>query len=88
MLQGQDYVALPTVNCPKPQMKLEDNPFRDHKDMLMVVIKPIDDDSIPVETIPDEHDGSDVTKLKRPDLPEEIVAILDEYKMYLQRIYH
>ena len=58
----------------------EDNPFQAHKDMLMVVIKPVDDDSIPVETIPEEHNGSDVNKLKRPGLPEEIIAILDEYK--------
>ena len=47
----------------------EDNPFQAHKDILMVVIKPIDDDSIPVETILEEHHGSDVNKLKRPGLP-------------------
>ena len=37
VLQGQDYVALPIVNCPKPQMRSENNPFMDHKDMLIVV---------------------------------------------------
>ena len=27
VLQGQDYMALPTVNCPKQQVISEDNPF-------------------------------------------------------------
>ena len=47
--------------------------------MLMVVVKPIDDDSFPIETIPEDHEGSDISKLKRPNLPEQIITILDEY---------
>ena len=45
----------------------------------MVVIRPVDDDSVLVETIPEDHEGSDVSKLKRPDLPEQIITVLDEY---------
>ena len=47
--------------------------------MLMVVVKPVDDDSVPVETIPEDQEGSDISKLKRPDLPEQIRALLDKY---------
>ena len=62
VLQEQDYVALPTVSCPRQQnASAEDSPFRGQKEMLMVVIRPVDDDSVPVETIPEDHEGSDVS---------------------------
>ena len=80
VLQGQDYVTLPTVSCPKQRESTSQvSPFKDQKNMLMVVIKPADDDSIPVETIPEDHEGSDVEKLKRQELPAEIIAALEEY---------
>ena len=51
----------------------------------MVVIKPVIDDSVSVETIPEDHEGSDVSKLKRPDLPEQIITVLDEYNEVLAK---
>ena len=81
VLQGQDYISLPTMSCPQPQAAEESpsqvSPFKQQKDMVMVVIRPVDDDVEPVETIPEEHDGSDVEKLKREGLPEQIIAALD-----------
>ena len=62
---------MPTVSCPKePTVQQESssssqiNPFAGKRDMIMVVIRPIDDDAVPVETIPDEHEGTDVESLK------------------------
>ena len=45
----------------------------------MVVIRPVDDESVPVQTIPEDHEGSDVSELKRPDLPEQIITVLNKY---------
>ena len=80
VLQGQDYMVLTTASCPRQQkVSSEDSPFTGQKNMLMVVVKPVDEDDVPVETIPEDQEGSDVNKLKRPDLPEQIIAALDEY---------
>ena len=44
---------------------------------MMVVIRPVDGDVEPVETIPEEHDGSDVENVKREGPLEQFIAALD-----------
>ncbi len=46
----------------------------------MVIIRPEDDTKEAVETIPEEHESSDVDKLKRQGLTEELIKVLEEYQ--------
>ena len=45
----------------------------------MVVIRSVDNNIVLVKMISEDHEGSDVGKLEPPNLPEQIIATLDEH---------
>ena len=66
--------------------RIEEN-VEEQPPYVMVIIQPEDDTKAAVETIPKEHEGSHVAKLKRQELTEEIIKVIDEYQDVSQRIY-
>ena len=52
----------------------------------MVIIQREDDTKAVVETILEEHEGSDVDKLKRQELLDELIKFSMKTEMFLPRI--
>ena len=64
-------LSIPTPKTVRQQVsdRIEEN-VEEQPPYVMVIIRPEDDTKAAVETIPKEHEGSDVDKLKRQELTE------------------
>ena len=72
-------LCIPTPKTVRQQVSDRIEDVEEQPPCAMVIIRPEGDTKAAVETIPKEHEGSNVDKLKRQELTKEITKVIDEY---------